>query len=237
MHVNQDLQGRVSVVTGGLGQLGRAVARAFEDAGALVAVLDHSTHQASEHPLSDANRLVLGGVDLVQPSQAQTAMAAVSAHFGRIDILVNIAGGFHWQTLADGDLAVWDQMYAVNLKTAVVASRAVLAHLPVAGGGRIINIGAGAAAKAAAGMGAYAAAKSGVQRLTESLAQELKDGGVTVNAILPGTIDTPQNRKDMPDADRTRWVAPQDIASVIVFLASDAARAITGAAIPVFGRG
>ena len=101
----------------------------------------------------------------------------------------------------------------------------------------IINIGAGAAAKAGAGMGAYTASKAGVQRLTESLSEETKDRGITVNAILPGTIDTPRNRADMPDADFTRWVAPASIAEVIVFLASDAAASITGAAIPVFGRG
>jgi NAD(P)-dependent dehydrogenase (short-subunit alcohol dehydrogenase family) len=150
---------------------------------------------------------------------------------------VNAAGGFRWQPLADGDIDVWDQMYAVNLKTAVVACKAALPYLVAAGTGRIINIGAGAAAKAAAGMGAYTAAKSGVMRLTESLSQELIDRGITVNAILPGTIDTPQNRSDMPDADRTRWVSPQEIADVVLFLASNAARAVTGVAIPVFGRG
>ena len=106
------------------------------------------------------------------------------------------------------------------------------------GRGRIINIGAGAAAgRAAAGMGAYTASKAGVQRLTESLSDEVKDRGITVNAILPGTIDTPRNRADMPHADFTRWVAPEEIAEVILFLASDAARAVTGAAIPVLGRG
>ena len=119
----------------------------------------------------------------------------------------------------------------------LIASKAALPHLIAAGAGRIINIGAGAAQKAAAGMGAYAAAKSGVIRLTESLSQEVMEHGITVNAILPGTIDTPQNRKDMPDADRRRWVSPEEIAEVAVFLASGAARAVTGAALPVLGRG
>jgi NAD(P)-dependent dehydrogenase (short-subunit alcohol dehydrogenase family) len=106
------------------------------------------------------------------------------------------------------------------------------------GRGRIINIGAGAAAaRAGAGMGAYTASKAGVQKLTESLADELRDRGITVNAVLPGTIDTPRNRSDMPDADFSRWVTPDAIAEVVVFLASDSAQAVTGAAIPVFGRG
>jgi NAD(P)-dependent dehydrogenase (short-subunit alcohol dehydrogenase family) len=126
----------------------------------------------------------------------------------------------------------------MNLRTTVVCCKAVLPAMLERGVGRIINIGAGAAAgRAAAGMGAYAASKAGVQRLTESLSEEVKDRGITVNAILPGTIDTPRNRADMPDADFSRWVAPDEIAEVILFLASNAARAVTGASIPVFGRG
>jgi NAD(P)-dependent dehydrogenase (short-subunit alcohol dehydrogenase family) len=158
--------------------------------------------------------------------------------FGRIDVLVNVAGGFRWEKLEDGEPETWDQLYAMNLRTAVVCCKAVLPAMLERGAGRIINIGAGAAAaRAGAGMGAYTAAKAGVQSLTESLSEEVKDRGITVNAILPGTIDTPRNRTDMPDADFSRWVAPAAIAEVIVFLASDAARAVTGAAIPVFGRG
>jgi NAD(P)-dependent dehydrogenase (short-subunit alcohol dehydrogenase family) len=157
--------------------------------------------------------------------------------FGGIDALVNVAGGFRWELLRDGEVETWDELYAINLRTAVVACKAALPALLERGRGRIINVGAGAAARAAAGMGAYAASKSGVERLTESLAAELRDRGVTVNAVLPGIIDTPRNRADMPDADFARWVAPEAIADVIVFLASDAARAVTGAAVPVFGRG
>jgi NAD(P)-dependent dehydrogenase (short-subunit alcohol dehydrogenase family) len=164
-------------------------------------------------------------------------MQNVVERFGRLDVLVNVAGGFTWQTLADGDVDGWDRMFTINLKTAVVTVKAALPSLLKSDAGRVINIGAGAAAKAAAGMGAYAASKSGVLRLTESLSEELKDRGITVNAVLPGTIDTPQNRKDMPDADHSRWVSAEAIADVIVFLASPAARAVTGAAVPVFGRG
>jgi NAD(P)-dependent dehydrogenase (short-subunit alcohol dehydrogenase family) len=162
-------------------------------------------------------------------------MAATATRFGGIDVLVNVAGGFRWETLEAGDVETWDQLYTMNLRTAVVCSKAVLPAMIERGAGRIINIGAAAAARGGAGMGAYAASKAGVQRLTESLSEELKDRGITVNAILPGTIDTPRNRADMPDADFTRWVQPRTIAGVIVFLASDAASAITGASIPVLG--
>jgi NAD(P)-dependent dehydrogenase (short-subunit alcohol dehydrogenase family) len=164
-------------------------------------------------------------------------MDVTATRFGGIDVLVNVAGGFRWETLADGDVETWDQLYAMNLRTAVVCCKTVLPAMLARGGGRIVNIGAAAAARAGAGMGAYTASKAGVQRLTESLSEELKDRGITVNAILPGTIDTPRNRADMPDADFTRWVAPQTIAGVIVFLASEAAGAVTGASIPVLGGG
>jgi NAD(P)-dependent dehydrogenase (short-subunit alcohol dehydrogenase family) len=236
MDANESLTGKVVAITGALGHLGQALTAAFESAGARVGVIDRSPAPA-ELSHNAAARLVLGGLDFQRLDHAEGAMRAVAGEFGRIDILVNAAGGFRWQPLADGDIDVWDQMYAVNLKTAVIACKAALPYLAAAGGGRIINIGAGAAAKAAAGMGPYTAAKSGVMRLTESLSQELIERGITVNAILPGTIDTPQNRLDMPDADRKRWVSPEEIADVVLFLASHAARAVTGVAIPVFGRG
>jgi len=228
------MKDKVVVITGGQGNLGRAVAHAFQAAGCRLALIDHgAVPQTGE---SD-RYLSVGEIDLTQWAHAERAMQIIVARYGRIDVLVNIAGGFLWQTLAEGELAGWDQMYDINLKTAVAASKAALPSILKSDAGRIINIGAGAAAKAAAGMGAYAAAKSGVLRLTESLSEEVKDRGVTVNAILPGTIDTPQNRKAMPKADTSRWVVPEAIADVVVFLASDGARAVTGAAVPVFGRG
>ena len=154
---------------------------------------------------------------------------------GGVDVLVNVAGGFRWETIADGKLETWDFLYAINLKTAVCACKAALPHL-LARQGRIINVGAGAAVKAGVGMGAYAASKAGVAKFTEALAEELKDKGVNVNAVLPSIIDTAANRADMPTADFTRWVQPAALADVIAFLASDGARAITGASIPVSGR-
>jgi NAD(P)-dependent dehydrogenase (short-subunit alcohol dehydrogenase family) len=157
---------------------------------------------------------------------------------GSIDVLVNIAGGFRWQTLEQGDVEGWDAMFAINLKTAVLATKAALPQLVQSSAGRIVNVGAGAAARPAmTGMGAYTASKAGVHKLTESLAEELKDRGITVNAVLPGIIDTPQNRADMPHADFSKWVRPQAVAAVIAFLASDQAAAVTGALVPVYGRG
>jgi NAD(P)-dependent dehydrogenase (short-subunit alcohol dehydrogenase family) len=226
------------VVTGAFGALGSVVARAFGRAGARLALIDvakPSAEIAAEFP---APHVLLGGADLSDLEATRKAMAAIAMRFGGIDVLVNVAGGFRWEKLVDGDVGTWDSLYAMNLRSAVVACKCALpAMLEHGRGGRIVNIGAGAAAKAGAGMGAYAASKAGVQKLTEALAEELKDRGITVNAILPGTIDTPRNRLDMPTADFTRWVAPEEIAEAILFLASDKARAITGASIPVFGRG
>lgn len=230
---------KVVAVTGAYGNLGVAVARAFAAIGAKVALIDFaaSPPAAIEQEFGQAH-LLLGGVDLSDFDAARGAIERIAARFGGLDVLVNVAGGFRWQTLEGGELGVWDLMYKLNLRTAVNASKAALAHLLARAGARcIVNVGAGAAARAGAGMGAYTASKSGVARLTESLAEELKDRGIRVNAVLPGIIDTPQNRKDMPDADFSRWVPPAAIADVIVFLASDAARAVTGAAVPVFGRG
>jgi len=227
------------VVTGAFGVLGTAVARTLATTGAHVALVDvaKTPPPALQAEFAAQHRLV-GAVDLTSLAAARDAFAAVAGHFGGIDALVNVAGGFQWQRVEDGELEAWDSMYAMNLRTAVVGCKAVLPWLLERGRGRIVNIGAGVAARtAAAGMGAYTASKTGVQRLTESLAAEMRDRGVTVNAVLPGTIDTPRNRADMPDADTSRWVRPEQVAEVIRFLVSDAADAVTGAAIPVFGRG
>ena len=221
---------RVIAITGGQGVLGRAVVEAALADGLKVAIIDHAPGQSAPEGV-----LELGGVDLTDPASAQTAIDAVVAHFGRLDALFNIAGGFVWQTTDDADPA-WASMFALNVSTALNASRAALPHLKASAEGRIVNVGANAALKSAAGMGAYAASKAGVHRLTESLAEELKDSSVTVNAVLPSILDTARNRQDMPDADPAKWVAPADLARVMLFLASPGSRAITGALIPVTGR-
>jgi NAD(P)-dependent dehydrogenase (short-subunit alcohol dehydrogenase family) len=229
---------RCVVVTGAFGNLGMAVARTFREQGAAVALLDHSPPPARLAAEFPAPHCVLGGIDLTQAASAGSAMETVRRTLGSIDVLVNIAGGFRWQTLEQGDLEGWDTMFAINLKTALVSTKAALPQLLESRAGRIVNVGAGAAARpAGAGMGAYTASKAGVHKLTESLAQELKDRGITVNAVLPGTIDTPRNRADMPDADFSRWAPPEAIAAVIAFLASEQAAAVTGALLPVYGRG
>jgi NAD(P)-dependent dehydrogenase (short-subunit alcohol dehydrogenase family) len=179
--------------------------------------------------------LAIGGVDLTSPEAVQRAFAAIGTRFATLDGLANIAGGFRWETVADGSVATWDRMYAMNLKSVVLACQAGLPLLRRPGGA-IVNISAAASQRAEAGMGAYAASKAGVSRLTESLAAELKDSGVRVNAVLPSIIDTAANRASMPEADFTRWVTPDALADVIGFLLSDKARAITGALLPVTGR-
>jgi NAD(P)-dependent dehydrogenase (short-subunit alcohol dehydrogenase family) len=228
-----NLSGKVVVVTGSDGALGRAVAATLDAYGARLALLDHAQAPSSVPP---AGALHYGGIDLTLEDAARSVMERVVKDTGRLDGLVNLAGGFRWERLAGGTLGNWDSMYRLNLRTAVVSCQAALPYLLQAGGGRIVNVGAMAAVHADTGMGAYAASKAGVAKLTEALAAELKDRGITVNAILPSTLDTPKNRLDMPQADFTRWVTPVDAAEVIAFLVSDESRAVTGALIPVVGR-
>lgn len=222
---------RTYAITGGFGILGQAVARAALATGGKVALIDFAP--ANRTPLVGA--VEIGGVDLSDEAQARAAMDRAADALGGLDVLVNVAGGFVWQTLADGDLAGWSRMFALNTLTCASACKAALPHLLAARAGRIVSVGAGGAVKAAAGIGAYAASKAGVHRLTESLAEELK-GRVTVNAVLPSIIDTPTNRADMPDADPAVWVTPDEVAQAILWLASDAASGVTGALLPVSGR-
>jgi NAD(P)-dependent dehydrogenase (short-subunit alcohol dehydrogenase family) len=228
-----NLSGKVLVVTGSNGALGQAVATTLSGYGAKLALVDHAHAPSKAIP---AGALHYGGIDLTDEAAAKSAMERVFKEAGRLDGLVNVAGGFVWEKLTGGTLDSWDSMYKLNLRTAVVSCQAALPYLLQAGSGRIVNVGAMGAGKAATGMGAYAASKMGVEKLTEALAHELKDNRITVNAILPSTLDTPKNRLDMPQADFTRWVTPVEAAEVIAFLVSDAARAVTGALIPVAGR-
>ena len=230
--MDDTLRGKVVAVTGGLGVLGSALVESLRARDARVAVLDHAPAAA----VADEGHIVLGGVDIAEPAAAEAAFARVVEHFGRLDALVNVAGGFRWETLQDGSLDTWDLLYRINLRTCVSASRAALPHLLAAPAARIVNVGAIGALQGANGMGAYAASKAGVMRFTEALAEELKPRPITVNAVLPSIIDTPQNRKDMPDAHVSAWVAPADLAAVMLFLASEAAVAVTSALLPVTGR-
>jgi len=220
---------RTVMLTGAAGNLGRAVASAFSDANLVLLDMKRGSLQESERQMFIA-------ADLLDAKSVQAAVDQALARFRSIDVLCNIAGGFRMGSpVHDTTDKDWDFMFNVNARTVLNMSRAVVPAMLKAGGGKIVNIGAFAAQKGAAQMGAYVAAKSAVIRLTETMAAELRDKNINVNCVLPTIIDTPENRKAMPDADPMRWVAPQDLAQVIVFLASDAARAIHGAALPVTG--
>ena len=228
------LNGKRIAITGAFGTLGTAVVKRVLAEGARVAALDHAAAPKSAAPFADAT--LIGGVDLADAAGANDALARAAETLGGLDGLVNIAGGFVWEKVEGGSLGAWDRMYRMNVRTAVAATQAALPFISGSAAGRIVNIGAAGAAKAGAGMGAYAASKSGVARLTEALAEELKERGITVNALLPSIIDTAPNRADMPNADFARWVRPEQIGDAIVFLLSGAAQAITGALIPIVGR-
>ena len=222
---------RTVMLTGAAGNLGRAVAQAFASAGENLVLLDvkRGTLQDDDHRLFIAT-------DLLDPASVQAAVDKAMQRFKRIDVLCNIAGGFRMgapvHETSDKD---WNFMMDLNARTALNTARAVVPVMLNYGGGKIVNIGAFAAQKGAAQMGAYVAAKSAVIRLTETMAAELREKNINVNCVLPTIIDTPENRAAMPDADPRRWVAPAALADVILFLASDAARAIHGAALAVTG--
>jgi len=227
------MSGKVIAITGGFGILGEAAARAALAQGWTVVAIDRAEAPRDSFP-TDAH--AMGGSDLTDAEATADLFNAIVKAHGRLDALLNIAGGFRWETLEEGNLESWDFLYDINLKTAATACKMALPYLKAAPAGRIVNVGAAAAVKAGMGMGAYTASKSGVMRLTEALAEELKSTQVTVNAVLPSIIDTPQNRQDMPDTDPSIWVTPDDLAAVMLFLASDGAKAITGALLPVTGR-
>lgn len=220
----------VTVITGASGILGQALVEGALARGDHVVGIDFGTIQRPD----SRTFLGLSGVDLTLPHAAQTAMDAAAQHFGKIDNLLNAVGGFVWQ-MTDGPLDSWERMHRMNLVTVLNACRASLPHLRARAASSIVNVGTLGALNAGAGLGAYAASKAGVHKLTEALAEECKSSGLRINAVLPSIIDTPANRTDMPDADFRIWVQPAQLASVMLFLASDAASAVTGALLPVRG--
>jgi NAD(P)-dependent dehydrogenase (short-subunit alcohol dehydrogenase family) len=229
-----NLIGKKIAVTGASGALGTAIIKAVRAAGGTVAAIDR--HSATEELRGLPGVELLGGFDLGNAQHADNAIHEAATRLGALDGLVNVAGTFRWETVEKGSAETWDLLYRVNLATAVNASRAAVPILSNSGAGRIVNIGAAGALKASAGMGAYAASKAGVIKLTEALAEETKARNITVNAILPSIIDTPANRADMPTAKFENWVRAEQIGDLVVFLLSDRASAITGAAIPIVGR-
>ncbi len=224
------------ILTGAAGNLGSAVAQVFALDSANLVLLDRS-------PLSDTALAALKPalclpmvLDLCDADQVLAAVDQAIARFGRIDVLCNLTGGFAMgQTVHETSDSAWDGMQDINVLTLRNTARAVVPQMLRQGGGKIVNVGAYSAQRGSAGMGAYLAAKTEVLRITEAMAAELRMKNINVNCVLPTILDTPQNRADMPDADPTRWVNPQDLARVIAFLASDAARAIHGAGVPVTG--
>lgn len=226
---------RTVVITGAGGNLGRAVADAFAAQGdRLVLVERHA--EALEKAYGKETPHLAVAADLLDRAQLDAVLARAVERFGRVDVVCNLVGGFRMgQDVHETDDATWDFLGDINVRALVQVARVFVPHLLAHGGGAMVNVGAFAALRGGARMGAYAAAKSAVIRLTESMAAELRERNVRVNCVLPTIIDTPENRKDMPDTDPSRWVAPAALADVIAFLASDAARAVHGAALPVTG--
>ena len=233
------------VITGASGNLGAAVARAFVAQGANVVLVDRLREHLEHAGFTDDTRHLISATDLVDQTQVNAMAQAAVAKFGGIHVLCNIAGGFRMgEAVHETSDANWNFLFDINARTLLHASRAVVPQMlkqPASANGshgKIINVGAFAglgAQKGGAHMGAYAASKASVMRLTESMAAELREKGINVNAVLPTIIDTPQNRNDMPDADPAKWVAPEALADVVMFLASDASRAVHGALVPVTG--
>jgi NAD(P)-dependent dehydrogenase (short-subunit alcohol dehydrogenase family) len=232
---------QVVIVTGASGNLGVATARAFQQRGYKSVLVDRSPDRlAKVFPdlVNSKDHLLAGGIDLTSAEAMERLVSDVVDRLGRVDVLVNTVGAWRGgKPVHEASLDDWNFLFEANLRTTLVACRAVAPRMLQQRFGRIINVASRDALKGSGGYAAYSASKSAVIRLTESLADELKAFDVTANCILPSTIDTPPNRAAMPKADFTKWVEPAALADVILFLASDAARAVTGAAIPVFGKG
>ncbi len=237
--MSTDFSGKVVLVAGGTGGLGQAVSLAFLERGANVAVswIVESEFQALTKSASDhASRLTGFHVDVTNPQQAQSLVGQILSRWNRLDVLVNTVGGYA------GGIPLWDlqpqvfeQMLDLNLRAAYALARAVVPQMIARKSGAIVNVAAKAAWDHAAGASAYAASKAAAVALIDSLSADLLGTGVRANSILPSIIDTEANRKAMPKADFAKWPKPEDIAKVILFLASDEARVIHGASIPVFG--
>jgi NAD(P)-dependent dehydrogenase (short-subunit alcohol dehydrogenase family) len=227
---------RTVMITGAAGNLGRCVAASFHAGGANLVLVDLRRESLEKAFGAEDERRLFAPTNLLEQKQVNGAVKAAIERFGSIDVLCNLAGGFHMgETVHSTADENWDFLFDINARTLLHAVRAVVPHMIDSGGGKIVNVGAFSAQKGLAQMGAYCAAKGAVIRLTEAMAAELREQNINVNCVLPTIIDTPENRAAMPDEDPARWVAPDDLASAIFFLASDGARAIHGAALPVAG--
>ncbi|CAM5780135.1 SDR family NAD(P)-dependent oxidoreductase [Ottowia pentelensis] len=226
----------VVMITGAAGQLGAAVVQRFHDQGAQLVLLDRDAEQLKKH-FGGLARTELLEADLLAREALGQRVHAVLGPAGRVDVLCHLAGGFHMgEPVHATPASAWDFMMNLNAASFINVAAAVVPRMQAQRAGRIVAVGAGAGLKGGAQMGAYSASKSALMRLVEAMSAELRDTGINVNCVLPSTLDTPANRAAMPDADPARWVAPAALAEVIAFLASDAARAIHGALVPVYGR-
>lgn len=234
-----DLAGKIAIVTGGTGALGAAVVHVFLEAGAKVAVPYHRAdgwNKLRDSESAAGTSLVGAEVDSTNETAVAAFYTQVAEEAGGIDILINVAGGFGGgHPVHETDWSLWEQQFSVNLKTTVLSCKAAIPHM-IGRSGAIINVSSRTATQAGAKVAAYAASKRAVLQLTETLAAELKGDDITVNSILPSTIDTPTNRSANPKGKIDTWVAPQEIARVILFLAGPDARIISGAHIPVYGK-
>jgi NAD(P)-dependent dehydrogenase (short-subunit alcohol dehydrogenase family) len=227
---------RTVMVTGATGNLGRAVAASFSSLGAQLALIGRSADLLGKTFGDEGPRRLFLPTDLLDTVAVEASFATAVERFGRIDALCNLAGGFRMgEAVHETADKTWDLMWDLNVRTLLNMVRVGVPHMIASGGGRIVNVGAYSAQKGLAQMAAYCAAKSDVIRITESMAAELREKNINVNCVLPTILDTPENRAAMPGADASKWVAPQDLASVIVFLASESAHAIHGASVPVTG--
>jgi len=233
------LKNKVTMITGGTGGLGKAVVSAFLREGAGVFstyIVRDELEECLGLKEEYDEKLVYGKADVTKAKDMSKVVDKAIKNFGRIDILVNIVGGFAMAKIIDTDEAMWDRMMNMNLKSVFICSRSVLPQMIKQKYGRIINIGARPALKGTSNMSAYGASKAGVLNLTQSMSDELSEYNINVNAIIPGTMDTSRNRKDMPEADFSKWVKPEEIAEVISFLCSEEGNKISGATIPVYGK-
>ena len=232
-----DLEGRVAIVTGGSGALGQAVSRRLLAGGAMVCVpwiVDDEAARLRESIGAGAEkRVYLARADVADAGSFDAFVAGSLQRFGRLDVLVNGVGGFEGGDLVSTPPDAWARMLTINLTTTYVACHAVLPAMIEAGRGRVINIASRAVLPPKGGFIGYTVGKSGVIALTLAVAEEVRGAGITVNAVLPSTMDTPANRRAMPDADRSQWVPVESVAETVAFLAGDAARHVTGALVTV----
>lgn len=224
------LNGKVVLIAGGSGALGQTVVPAFARAGAQVITADRHVPSA---PIAGGAAIK---ADVGDEADVQRLVNDVVRKAGRIDALINLVGGFAMGRLEETDAALWQRMLTMNVTSAFLLSKAVTPHMVARGTGRILHVAAWAAVEPFAGAAAYIVSKSSLLALIKVLALELSGSGVTVNGVLPNTIDTPANRASMPRTDPSTWTKPESIADMLVFLASEEARQISGAAVPIGAR-